>query len=73
MVAALILGASHNLSRVIAPYDFAVGIDADGNAVIWWVNVTTGERDVCQVLGNLHDPRQSRTFALSHASPCPEG
>jgi hypothetical protein len=59
------------ISRVIAPYDFAVGIDGDGNAVIWRVNSMTGDMEVCRSLGNLHEVPRSAVFHLSHNSPCP--
>jgi len=68
---ALILGASIIASRVVAPYDFAVGMSESGEAVLWRVNTTTGETEVCRTLGNLHRAKRSEVFELSHASPCP--
>jgi hypothetical protein len=67
---ALILGASIIASRVVAPYDFAVGVSDSGEAVLWRVNTVTGDTEVCRTLGNLHRVKQSEIFALSHASPC---
>ena len=69
--AALIIGASVIASRVVAPYDFAVGVNESGEAVLWRVNTMTGDTEVCRTLGNLHRVKQSEIFALSHASPCP--
>ena len=71
VAAALILGASIIASRVVAPYDFAVGVSENGEAVLWRVNTITGDTEVCRTLGNLHRVKQSEVFELSHASPCP--
>ena len=71
MAAALILGASIIASRVVAPYDFAVGVNEVGEAVLWRVNTLTGDTEVSRTLGNLHRVKRSEIFELSHASPCP--
>ena len=71
VAAALIIGASIMLSRVVAPNDFAVGMSDSGEAALWRVNTITGDMEVCRRLGNLHRVKQSEVFELSHASPCP--
>jgi hypothetical protein len=71
VAAALIIGASVIASRVVAPYDFAVGVSDSGEAVLWRVNTISGDTEVCRTLGNLHRVKQSEVFELSHASPCP--
>jgi len=71
VAAALVIGASVIASRVVAPYDFAVGMSDSGEAVLWRVNTITGDTEVCRTLGNLHRVRQSEVFELSHASTCP--
>ena len=71
VAAALIIGSSIIASRVVAPYDFAVGMSESGEAVLWRVNTTTGETEVCRTLGNLNRIKRSEVFELSHASPCP--
>ena len=71
VAASLILGASIIASRVTAPYDFAVGMSDNGEAVLWRVNTITGDTEVCRTLGNLHHVKRSEVFELSHASPCP--
>jgi len=71
VAAALIIGASIIASRVVAPYDFTVGVSESGEAVLWRVNTITGDTEVCRTLGNLHHMTRSEVFELSHASPCP--
>jgi hypothetical protein len=71
VAAALILSASVIASRVVAPYDFAVGVNESGDAVLWRVNTITGDTEVCRTLGNLGRVKRSEVFELSHASPCP--
>jgi hypothetical protein len=68
---ALILGASVIASRIVAPYDLAVGVSDSSEAFLWRVNTITGDTEICRTLGNLHHVKQSEVFALSHASPCP--
>ena len=71
VAAALIIGVSVVVSRVVAPYDFAVGVNESGEAVLWRVNTMTGDTEVCRTLGNLRRVKQSELFELGHASPCP--
>jgi hypothetical protein len=71
VAAALIIGASVIVSRVVAPFDFAVGMNDSGDAVLWRVNTITGDTEVCRTLGNLNRVKRSEIFELSHASPCP--
>ena len=71
LAAGVIMGGALIASRVVAPYDFAVGMSESGDAVLWSVNTVTGDTEVCRTLGNVKHVKQSEVFELGHASPCP--
>jgi hypothetical protein len=53
LAASVILAAALIAARVIAPYEFASGVDAQQNPILWRGNTMTGDVKLCAALNVL--------------------
>lgn len=55
VIGVVIIGASIIGARLIAPYEFASGVDATGNPFLWRANVVTGDVQICAAKSVIND------------------
>jgi hypothetical protein len=50
LIGAVLIGIAIVLAPLVAPYQFAPGVDAQGNPFLWRSNAVTGDVQACPAL-----------------------
>jgi hypothetical protein len=50
LIGAVVIGIAIVGARLIAPYQFAAGVDAQGNPFLWRSSAVTGDVQMCPAL-----------------------